>query len=192
MIDYQITDVTDHSIMKLDVLDLIDNMPSMELETKGYFGNYDSIISNTNWDDQTDIKGQIWPFFLTPNDQKKYFDSLENKFPDRRWGNHVVDTSWFNQYYANSGSEHPFHHHSLKVRESGQKDICLDFTNIYYVELDDKSLTTILKDPDTDEEIIPDVKEGQILTFGADILHRSPRNFTDSRKTVISFNVDFK
>ena len=192
MIDYQITDVTDHSIMKLDVLDLIDNMPSMELETKGYFGNYDSIISNTNWDDQTDIKGQIWPFCLTPNDQKKYIDSLENKFPDRRWGSWMVDTSWFNQYYANSGSEHPWHHHSSKARESGQKDIDLNFTNIYYVELDDKSLTTILKDPDTDEEIIPDVKEGQILTFGADILHRSPRNFTDSRKTVISFNVDFK
>ena len=192
MIDYQITDVTDHSIMKLDVLDLIDNMPSMEIETKGYYGKYESIISNTNWDDQTDIKGQIWPFFLTPNDQKKYFDSLQNKFPDRRWGSYVVDTSWFNQYYANSGSEHPFHHHSLKARESGQKDICPDFTNIYYLELDDKSLTTILKDPDTDEEIIPDVKEGQILTFGADILHKSPRNFTDSRKTVISFNVEFK
>ena len=192
MIDYQITDVTDHSIMKLDVLDLIDNMPSMELETKGYYGKYDSIISNTNWDDQTDIKGQIWPFFLTPNDQKKYFDSLENKFPDRRWDKWRVDISWFNQYYANSGSEHPWHHHSSKARELGQKDIDLNFTNIYYVELDDKSLTTILKDPDTDEEIIPDVKEGQILTFGADILHRSPRNFTDSRKTVISFNVDFK
>ena len=191
MIDYQITDVTDHSIMKLDVLDLIDNMPSMELETKGYYGNYDSIISNTNWDDQTDIKGQIWPFCLTPNDQKKYIDSLENKFPDRRWDKWRVDISWFNQYYANSGSEHPWHHHSSKAREPGQKDICLDFTNIYYIELDDKSLTTILKDPDTDEEIIPDVKEGQILTFGADILHRSPRNFTDSRKTVISFNVNF-
>ena len=191
MIDYQITDVTDHSIMKLDVLDLIDNMPSMELETKGYYGNYDSIISNTNWDDQTDIKGQIWPFCLTPNDQKKYIDSLENKFPDRRWDKWRVDISWFNQYYANSGSEHPWHHHSSKAREPGQKDICLDFTNIYYIELDDKSLTTILKDPDTDEEIIPDVKEGQILTFGADILHKSPRNLTNTRKTVIPFNIMF-
>ena len=58
MIDYQITDVVDHSVMKLDVLDLIDNMPSMEIQTKGYFGKYESIISNTNWDDQTDIKGE--------------------------------------------------------------------------------------------------------------------------------------
>ena len=28
MIDYQITDVADHSVMKLDILDLISNMPS--------------------------------------------------------------------------------------------------------------------------------------------------------------------
>ena len=192
MIDYQITDVVDHSVMKLDVLDLIDNMPSMEIQTKGYFGKYESIISNTNWDDQTDIKGEIWPFFLTPNDQEKYFDSIENKFPNRRWNNYVVDVSWFNQYYANSGAEHPWHCHATNVRESNQKNICQDFTNIYYLELDDKSLTTILKDPDTDEEIIPDVKEGQILTFGADILHKSPRNFTNTRKTVISFNVEFR
>ena len=191
MIDYQITDVTDHSIMKLDVLDLIDNMPSMEIETKGYYGKYESIISNTNWDDQTDIKGQIWPFFLTPNDQKKYFDSLQNKFPDRRWGSYVVDTSWFNQYYANSGSDHPWHHHAEGKLTPYVKNYCKDFTNIYYVELDDKSLTTVLRVPDTEEEIIPDVKEGQILTFSADILHKSPRNFTNSRKTVISFNVIF-
>ena len=39
MIDYQITDVTDHSVMKLDVLDLIDNMPSMQIETKGIMVN---------------------------------------------------------------------------------------------------------------------------------------------------------
>ena len=103
----------------------------------------------------------------------------------------MVDVSWFNQYYANSGSEHPWHCHATNVRESNQKNICQDFTNIYYLELDDKSLTTILKDPDTDEEIIPDVKEGQILTFGADILHKSPRNLTNTRKTVIPFNIMF-
>ena len=51
MIDYQITDVVDHSVMKLDVLDLISNMPSTEIETRGYFGKHKSVISNSNWDD---------------------------------------------------------------------------------------------------------------------------------------------
>ena len=91
------------------------------------------------------MKGEIWPFFLTPGDQSIYINSIENKFPDREWDKWRVDISWFNQYYANSGSEHPWHHHSSKARESGQKDIDLNFTNIYYVELDDKSLTTIFK-----------------------------------------------
>tara|TARA_B100001564_G_scaffold351544_1_gene357564 strand:+ start:583 stop:1161 length:579 start_codon:yes stop_codon:yes gene_type:complete len=192
MIDYQITDVSDHSVMKLDVLDLIDNMASKELTTTGYHGKHNSIISNTNWDDKTDIKGEIWPYFLTSNDQINYFNSIVNKFPDRKWNRKTIDVSWFNQYYANSGSEHPWHHHAKSICEPYRKNWCKDFTNIYYVELDDKSLTTILKDPETDEEIIPDVKEGQILTFAADILHKSPRNFTDSRKTVISFNVNFR
>ena len=192
MIDYQITDVSDHSVMKLDVLDLIDNMASKELTTTGYHGKHNSIISNTNWDDKTDIKGEIWPYFLTSNDQINYFNSIVNKFPDRKWNRKTIDVSWFNQYYANSGSEHPWHHHAKSICEPYRKNWCKDFTNIYYVELDDKSLTTILKDPETGEEIIPDVKEGQILTFAADILHKSPRNFTDSRKTVISFNVNFR
>tara|TARA_A100000172_G_scaffold77651_1_gene62309 strand:+ start:474 stop:1052 length:579 start_codon:yes stop_codon:yes gene_type:complete len=192
MIDYQITDVVDHSVMKLDVLDLIDNMASKELTTTGYHGKHNSIISNTNWDNKTDIKGEIWPYFLTSNDQINYFNSIVNKFPDRKWNRKTIDVSWFNQYYANSGSEHPWHHHAKSICEPYRKNWCKDFTNIYYVELDDKSLTTILKDPETDEEIIPDVKEGQILTFAADILHKSPRNFTDSRKTVISFNVNFR
>ena len=145
MIDYQITDVADHSVMKLDILDLISNMPSKELKTNGFHGNYESIISNTNLDDHITVRGDVWPW----------------------------------------------HHHAKSVCEPYRKGWCKDFTNIYYVELDDKSLTTILKDPETDEEIIPDVKEGQILSFATDILHKSPRNFTESRKTVISFNVLF-
>ena len=74
---------------------------------------------------------------------------------------------------------------------AGQKNPCINLASIYYVELPDESLITILKDPDTGEEIIPDVKEGQILTFASDILHKSPRNLTNNRKTVIPFNIMF-
>ena len=85
MIDYQITDVADHSVMKLDILDLISNMPSKELKTNGFHGNYESIISNTNWDDHLTVRGDVWPYFLTLNDQINYFNSLISKFPDRKW-----------------------------------------------------------------------------------------------------------
>ena len=200
---YTVVDVIDHSTMKEFVLDLIDNMPSKDvgeytvnLDDEYTDLNYDytSHISKTNWQD--DIFGeewaQIWPHFLSPEDQIRVVNSIKNNYPDRDWSSGEVTESWFNQYIAESGAEHPWHHHAESERKSGEKNPCMNLASIYYVELPDESLITILKDPETGEEIIPDVKEGQILTFGADILHRSPRNFTDSRKTVISFNVEFK
>ena len=41
MIDYLITDVADHSIMKLDILDLIGNMSSKKISTKDFYGKYE-------------------------------------------------------------------------------------------------------------------------------------------------------
>ena len=188
--------------MKEFVLDLIDNMPSKDvgeytvnLDDEYTDLNYDytSHISKTNWQD--DIFGeewaQIWPHFLSPADQIQVVNSIKNNYPDRDWSSGEVTESWFNQYIAESGAEHPWHHHADSERVAGQKNPSIHLACIYYVELPYRSLTTILKDPETGEEIIPDVKEGQILTFASDILHRAPRNFTDSRKTAIAFNIMF-
>ena len=200
---YTVVDVIDHSIMKEFVLDLIDNMPSKDvgvntinLDDDYTDLNYDytSHISKTNWQDEIfgEEWAQIWPHFLSPEDQIRVVNSIKNNYPDRDWSNGDVTESWFNQYIAESGSEHPWHHHSESEIMAVQKNPCINLASIYYVELPYEALITILKDPETGKEIIPDVKEGQILTFGADILHKSPRNFTNTRKTVISFNLVFK
>ena len=118
-------------------------------------------------------------------------NSIKNNYPDRDWSSGEVTESWFNQYIAESGAEHPWHHHADSERVAGQKNPSIHLASIYYVELPDRSLTTILKDPETGEEIIPDLKEGQILTFASDILHKSPRNLSNTRKTVIPFNIMF-
>ena len=199
---YTVVDVIDHLTMKEFVLDLIDNMPSKDVgvNTINLDDNYTDLecdysshISKTNWQDE--IFGEEWaqirPHFLSPTDQFQVVNSIKNNYPDRDWSSGEVTESWFNQYIAESGSEHPWHHHAESERKAGQKNPCINLASIYYVELPDESLITILKDPETGEEIIPDVKEGQILTFGADILHRAPRNFTDSRKTAIDFNIMF-
>ena len=199
---YTVVDVIDHSTMKEFVLDLIDNMPSKDvgeytvnLDDEYTDLNYDytSHISKTNWQD--DIFGeewaQIWPHFLSPSDRFQVINSIKNNYPDRDWSSGEVTESWFNQYIAESGAEHPWHHHADRERVSGQKNPSIHLASIYYVELPDRSLTTILKDPETGEEIIPDVKEGQILTFASDILHKSPRNLSNNRKTVIPFNIMF-
>jgi hypothetical protein len=188
--------------MKEFVLDLIDNMPSKDVgvDTINLDDNYTDLkfdykshISKTNWQDEIfgEEWAQIWPHFLSPTDQFQVVNSIKNNYPDRDWSKGEVTESWFNQYIAESGSEHPWHHHADSERKSGEKNPCINLASIYYVELPDESLITILKDPDTGEEIIPDVKEGQILTFGADILHKSPRNFSNKRKTVIPFNIMF-
>ena len=200
---YTVVDVIDHSTMKEFVLDLIDNMPSKDVGE--YVGNlkddfsapvecdYKSHISKTNWQD--DIFGeewaQIWPHFLSPSDQFQVVNSIKNNYPDRDWSSGEVTESWFNQYIAESGSDHPWHHHADSARKAGEKNPSIHLASIYYVELPDRSLTTILKDPETGKEIIPDVKEGQILTFATDILHKSPRNLSNNRKTVIPFNIMF-
>ena len=199
---YTVVDVIDHSIMKESVLDLIDNMPSKDVGVNmsnleddysdlGY--DYSSHISKTNWRDGIfgEEWAQIWPHFLSPADQFQVVNSIKNNYPDRDWSRGEVTESWFNQYIAESGSDHPWHHHSDGERKPGEKNPSIHLANIYYVELPDKSLTTILKDTETGKEIIQDVKEGQILSFGADILHKSPRNLTTTRKTVIPFNIMF-
>ncbi len=200
---YTVVDVIDHSIMKESVLDLIDNMPSKDVgvdminlddDYNDLDYDYASHISKTNWQDEIfgEEWAQIWPHFLSPTDQFQVVNSIKNNYPDRDWSSGEVTESWFNQYIAESGSEHPWHHHAESERKAGQKNPSIHLASIYYVELPDKSLTTILKDPETGEEIIPDVKEGQILTFASDILHKSPRNLTNNRKTVIPFNIMFE
>ena len=199
---YTVVDVIDHSIMKESVLDLIDNMPHKDVgeNTVNLDDNYTDLeydytshISKTNWQDEIfgEEWAQIWPHFLSPTDQFQVINSIKNNYPDRDWSSGEVTESWFNQYIEESGSEHPWHHHADSERKAGEKNPCINLASIYYVELPDESLITILKDPETGKEVIPDVKEGQILTFGADILHKSPRNFSNNRKTVIPFNIMF-
>ena len=53
------------------------------------------------------------------------------------------------------------------------------------------NLRKILKDPITGEEIVPRVREGDLLTFPGYIEHRSPKNYTTNRKTTIAFDTNF-
>ena len=126
-----------------------------------------------------------WPYFLTKDDSYSFVNYLEEGY-----GHLGVDwkvrKQWFNQYDPHSGSDHPWHNHS---HPNG--DLMNGVASVYYVELGDESLVTVLKDPETGEEVFPKVKEGQILTFDANIFHKSPRNFSDTRKTVIAFNIEF-
>ena len=172
---YYITKVRDHHISKEKILSMISKID----------GRYDdgiSKISNTDWlNQQNGVVFDWYTYSLSERDRESYVKLIHKKFGKNKSS---INTIWFNQYDSNSGTEHKMHSHYDDVH-------CNDLANIYYVELKDKSLRTILKHPKTGKEIVLRVKEGQILTFDAKIMHKSPPNHTDTRKTVISFNTVF-
>lgn len=129
-------------------------------------------ISRADWFDAQNME-RNWVKFLSPyllkEISKNYlsigFDSLR------------VNEIWFQQYYLNSG--HGWHSHSA------------NFTNVYYLELNDSSPKTLLLNPLNRKEIIEiNVKEGDILSFPSFVLHKAPKNNSNKIKTIISYNVD--
>jgi len=173
---YYIRDVKDHLVRKDDILwrTSQSNYKYDSLDNKDHFiSNTDYTLERVDW----------FEYAFTEKDQLAYGKFIHDKFGKDMWG---VTLAWFQQYYLTSGSQHGWHNH-INPNNPPPNNL----TNIYYVELKDKSLRTVLKHPKTGKEIIPRVKEGQILTFDAKILHKSPPNTTPNRKTVVSFNIRF-
>ena len=202
---YSILDVKDHSKNKERILNRISNVgqpgqneahsgtsisktdyTSREVRAEmNSFLEYGNSLSQgtvgviTNW----------FSFALSERDRERYYKSIHKKFdPSPRVSKLKskidIPDSWFNQYEPHSDSEHPMHCH-------WGDDTRNNLTSIYYVELEDKSLRTVIRHPITLKAFVPPVKEGQILTFDATIWHSSPKNNTPTRKTIVSFNTNF-
>jgi hypothetical protein len=131
-----------------------------------------SFISNTDWEMNTI---NWYDFSISNEDKERYQKLVQKKFSKKV----IIGKTWFNQYYPNSGAEHPFHTHKY-----------CNLSNVYVVE-GGKQVRTVLKCPKTGKEITPRVNKGEILIFPSNILHKSPKNFTNKRKTVIVFNSKF-
>ena len=165
---YNIFKVKDHLKNKERIL--------KRISITGYpfnINNGQARISKTDWGVDTT---EWYSFALSQGDREGYEKFISKKYKC----NSAVINSWFNQYDPYSASSHPWHDHPKSA-----------LTNVYFVELEDKSLGTVLKNQKTGKDINVRVEEGQILTFHASIMHKSPKNLTNSRKTVISFNTRF-
>ena len=190
---YRIFDVEQHSTTKNVLLKEIEEAYGYECTTTDFKGDYLSFISKSNWNKSDLISPTskiCWPYFLTTEDNFSFQDFLKKEYGNmgNQWR---VESQWYNQYESNSGSDHPWHNHEYS-NSFGEDILTGSLTCIYYLEVIDESLMTVLKHPETGEEVIPEVKEGQILTMDGKIFHKSPRNFTNTRKTVISFNIIFR
>ncbi len=140
------------------------------------YGDSNAFISNSDRLKPFDTDWFVFSF--SRRDVQRYISFVKRKYNCRKKRVNIART-WYNQYGKQSGSQHCFHNHPC------------DIANVYYVELGDKSLRTILKDPITGEEIVPRVREGDLLTFPGYIEHRSPQNYTTHRKTIVAFDTNF-
>jgi len=171
-IDFIKVKASDHKKNKQRILLEISKL-QRKYVTEDFEGDYTSYISNTDWNFKE--KNINWfEFSLSQKDKHKVLDKIYNK---SKLDNVQITDAWFNQYYPNSGSDHPFHIHDN-----------VNFSGIYYIELESKELRTVFLNPKNNKEIVANVSEGDILIFDGNIPHKSPRNFTNSVKTVLAFN----
>lgn len=157
-----------HNLVKDKILDIIKNDTGTANHTEG-----DS-IARTDWFVHKDIPRKYIDILLDP-----LIDHLKESYKTLNVTGFNIHNFWYQQYLTNS--YHGWHSHPS-----------CHYTNIYFLEMENNSLSTEIKHPTDPTKIIKyDVQEGDILSFPAFILHRSPNNIFKSRKTVIAFNVDF-
>ena len=166
---YIITDIKEHQQNKDTLLSLINKMEQSKIND----GN--DVISKTDWNLPENTKREYVNFFysmITP-----YMNIMANKLKCKYWD---INNTWYQVYKKQD--THGWHTHPG-----------VNYTNIYYINLPEEKIKTQLYDI-IENKIIDEiqVKEGQLFTFPAHIIHRSPINTSDKNKTIISFNSNFK
>jgi len=169
---YLISEFTEHQTIKNDILKILDETKTESLTAVDEY--YSDNISKLDWSNCHDFE-RDWVKRLLPS-LNPFLDQLAFASGYKTC---KINQIWFQQYLDKN--MHGWHVHGS------------NFTGVYYLELDESSPKTELRDPYTQRNIItPDIKEGDILIFPSFCIHRAPVIHNDVRKTIISFNVDFE
>lgn len=135
-------------------------------------------FSITKGDYALSHKKTYWPIFMKYI--KNYLDEFTTDFfsgYDRENTNLKIIHYWFQQY--KDEDSHPFHIHTNS-----------DYSMVYFVELQEKSHSTVFIDHDK-KQVQLDVKEGDLLLFPSLVFHSSPKNNSLTGKTILSANLNF-
>ena len=151
-----------HNKIKNKLLSLIDKMPNESYQT-----DKDTLATKSDWNLPKDFERDYLNFFY-----KEIFNFMTQTAKQFYCKNWKIHNAWFVQYKKND--KHAWHTHP----ES-------NLSAVYYLELPKKELVTEFKNKKVKTE------EGDVLIFPSYMLHRSPINKSNERKTVISFNCDF-
>jgi hypothetical protein len=159
---FLITKIKESKELNKVLLNLLEKIPNNPLKEGNDF------IEKTDWNLPKDLKREYVEYFLKII--RPYLEKIAISFKSKKVS---VSDIWFQQY-TKSGV-HQWHNHPYT-----------NWTNVYFVELPSKYLATEILNYDK-----LNIEEGDMLTFPAYIYHRSPPNFSDSRKTIVSFNSNF-
>lgn len=163
-IPYIISRFKHHEEFKDKVLKLIENQESVSIK------EIDESISRADWN--IDCHRKYWDFLFPyiERHMEEVFSTLNAQVPK-------FSNVWFQQYY--SADRHGWHVHGD----------CF-WANVYYLELPNGTPPTVFKNiNEKDQFILPEVTEGDIITFPSLMEHCSPENKSNLRKTVIAFNM---
>jgi hypothetical protein len=128
-------------------------------------------ISKTDWT-LSQNTSRSWAQFIVPH----LFNYEKNIYSELGYNWIQISEIWFQQY--NKESEHGWHVHGC------------NFTNVYYLELPKGTPKTLLIDPFTQKNIIEvNVQEGDIISFPSFVVHKTEKNLSEKRKTIISWNL---
>lgn len=163
---YFIETLKDFKKHKKVLLNLISQMPNNIIK------NNDEFISKTDWNLSKDYNREYTKYFL--NIITDYMSKITDFLYVEQW---QISNIWFQQY--KNKDKHNWHTHGHT-----------HFTNVFYLELPDTNYKTEIFDL-SGSILDIDVKEGDILTFPAFFNHRSKTNYSNRRKTIISFNSNF-
>jgi muramidase (phage lysozyme) len=160
---YFVNKIKEHSKIKDKLLKQIAKMKDDNLAT----------VSKTDFAISTNSERPYLKLFNDTMDRyiKKIMATLQFKTC-------VIHNVWYQQY--KNKSSHGWHTHPK-----------VNYTNVYYLELPDKSKKTKIYNVITKKFEELDVEEGDLVTFPAHIPHGSPVIDDTKRKTVIVFNCCF-
>lgn len=133
---------------------------------------YGDEIYRLDWSKYPDFNRE-WVQYLAPK-LHEHFLICAN---DLNYQGCLIKGIWYQQYAKNS--VHNWHIHGE------------NYTGVYYLELPDDTPKTELIDQ-YDKKITVKANEGDIVIFPSFIIHRGPKVLNDSRKTIISFNLEFE
>lgn len=159
-----------HDELKELILTAINNQKEFDhlIETHD-----DVDITRCDWNTSRFNYDREWLKILRPH----LFEHLNAVTKELGYALFKIREIWFQQYAQ--GSLHGWHVHAS------------NWTNVYYLDLPENTPRTQYIDPFTQKEIYEfDVKEGDILTFPSFVIHRAPVNTCETRKTIISWNMD--